>query len=116
MNFDITTEWSEADHVFVSRVKGLPGCAAHGATKDEARREAAIAAQLMLDAMNNFGEVPESFRQPVKRKKQKQRRKTQELEGKSIHASAGKRGSRRTAVRVTSKSASRKKKPTKKKA
>jgi len=52
--------WSEEDQSFIADVPELPGCMAHGATPDEALKNAQEAMQLWLDTAREFGDpIPE---------------------------------------------------------
>lgn len=56
--YRILVEWSDDDQVFIARVPVLPGCLAHGATAEDAAREAEVAAGLILDVMREDGKAP----------------------------------------------------------
>ncbi len=52
--------WSEEDQSFIADVPELPGCMAHGATPDEALKNAQDAMRLWLDTAREFGDpIPE---------------------------------------------------------
>lgn len=52
--------WSREDQVFVAEVPELPGCMAHGSTKQEALANADEAIQLWIDTAQEFGDpIPE---------------------------------------------------------
>ena len=52
--------WSDEDQAFVVDVPQLPGCMAHGNTKEEALKNANAAIQLWIDTAREFGDpVPE---------------------------------------------------------
>ena len=52
--------WSEEDQSFIADVPELPGCMAHGATPDEALKNAQDAIRLWLDTAREFGDpIPE---------------------------------------------------------
>ena len=58
--YEIIIYWSTEDEAYVAELPELPGCAAHGATQEEALANAKEAAQLWLDAAVEFGDpVPE---------------------------------------------------------
>lgn len=58
--YEIIIYWSAEDDVFVAEVPELPGCAAHGATPEEALGEIRQAMELWIAAANEFGDpVPE---------------------------------------------------------
>jgi predicted RNase H-like HicB family nuclease len=48
--------WSDDDHVFVAEVPELPGCIAHGDSKDDALANADEAIQLWIDTAREFGD------------------------------------------------------------
>jgi len=54
--FEVIIYWSEDDDVFVAEVPELPGCAAHGASHQEALREADEAIALWLETAREFGD------------------------------------------------------------
>lgn len=54
--YEVTLSWSDADDAFVARVPELPGCMAHGATREEASKHIAEAMQLWLDTAREFGD------------------------------------------------------------
>ncbi len=59
--YRIVVEWSSEDEAFVARVPALAPCAAHGDTADEAVREALIAAEAVLEVMEQDNqEIPPS--------------------------------------------------------
>jgi antitoxin HicB len=49
--YRIVVEWSDEDRAFVARVPALPGCTAHGASAEEATREAEHMAALALEVL-----------------------------------------------------------------
>jgi antitoxin HicB len=55
--YRIAVEWSDEDNAFVARVLALPGCAAHGATPEQATREAVVAARGIIESMSAHGEA-----------------------------------------------------------
>lgn len=54
--YKATIDWSDADGVYVAEAPELPGCMAHGATRDEARERIAEAMALWLDTAREFGD------------------------------------------------------------
>lgn len=50
MHYTLIIAWSEEDGAFVVSVPELPGCQTHGATYQEAARNAELAIQAWLDA------------------------------------------------------------------
>jgi len=52
--------WSNEDSAFIAEVPELPGCIAHGASREEALANANEAIQLWLDTAKEFGDqIPE---------------------------------------------------------
>ncbi len=52
--------WSNKDSAFIAEVPELPGCIAHGASREEALANANEAIQLWLDTAKEFGDqIPE---------------------------------------------------------
>ena len=59
--YRIVVGWSTEDRAFVARVPALAPCAAHGDTADEAVREAIVAAEAVLEVMEQDNqEIPPS--------------------------------------------------------
>ncbi len=54
--YKIEILYSATDGCYVARVPSLRGCAAHGATPEEAAAEARVAAGAMLDTMKEHGD------------------------------------------------------------
>ena len=48
--------WSAEDEVFVADIPELPGCMAHGTTREEALDNAKAAEHLWLDTAREFGD------------------------------------------------------------
>jgi predicted RNase H-like HicB family nuclease len=58
--YEVIIYWSSEDNCFVADVPELPGCAAHGATQEDALANAQSAIQLWLDTAREFGDsIPE---------------------------------------------------------
>ncbi len=58
--YEIIIYWSGEDQVYVAEVPELPGCAAHGASPEEALTQVNTAMGLWLDTAREFGEpIPE---------------------------------------------------------
>ena len=58
--YEVIIYWSSEDSAFVAEAPELPGCAAHGVTREEALAQAQVAIQLWLDTAKEFGDpVPE---------------------------------------------------------
>ena len=60
--------WSDEDRAFVAEVPELPGCMAHGDTREAALRQAGDAVRLQIDAAREFGDPvpPPRGRRPVR--------------------------------------------------
>ena len=57
---EIIIFWSKEDGVFVADIPELPGCVAHGRTREDALKNAEIAARLWVSTAVEFGDqVPE---------------------------------------------------------
>lgn len=54
--YEAIVRWSADDGVYVAEAPELPGCMAHGATPEEARKRIAEAMQLWLDTAREFGD------------------------------------------------------------
>jgi len=58
--YEVIIFWSAEDEAFVAEVPELPGCMAHGATREEALANAKDAERLWLDTAKEFGDpIPE---------------------------------------------------------
>lgn len=58
--YEVDIYWSAEDDAYVAEAPELPGCLAHGATREEALANAQEAIQLWLDTANEFGDpIPE---------------------------------------------------------
>ena len=53
--YELIIYWSEEDQLFVAQIPELPGCAAHGATQQEALTNTQDAIRLWLDTDKEFG-------------------------------------------------------------
>jgi predicted RNase H-like HicB family nuclease len=65
--YKIEVLYSPADGCYVARVPSLRGCAAHGATPEEATAEGRVAAEAMLETMREHGDPippPDGSRRP----------------------------------------------------
>ena len=59
--YEVTIYWSEHDALFVAEAPELPGCAAHGATREEALAQAQQAIALWLETAKEFCDpIPEA--------------------------------------------------------
>jgi predicted RNase H-like HicB family nuclease len=54
-NYEIVIYWSDEDDVFVAEVPELPGCAAHGDSREETLRQAQQAIDNWLHAAREIG-------------------------------------------------------------
>ena len=58
-HYEIILYWSAADNAVIAEVPELPGCAAHGATQNEALQNVQDAMELWLDTARERGiEIP----------------------------------------------------------
>jgi predicted RNase H-like HicB family nuclease len=58
--YEVIIYWSEEDHAYVAEVPQLDGCAAHGASQEEALRNAQDAISLWIETAQEFGDpIPE---------------------------------------------------------
>jgi predicted RNase H-like HicB family nuclease len=58
--YEIIIYWSDEDGVFVAEAPELPGCVAHGSSREEALANANTAIQLWIDTAKEFGDpIPE---------------------------------------------------------
>jgi len=58
--YEIIIYWSNEDDAFIAEVPELPGCIAHGATTEEALKNANDAIHLWIETAREFGDpVPE---------------------------------------------------------
>jgi predicted RNase H-like HicB family nuclease len=58
--YGVIIYWSEEDQAFVAEVPELPGCGAHGPTKEAALASAQQAIRLWIDTATEFGDpIPE---------------------------------------------------------
>ena len=53
--YRVTIAWSDEDEVYVADVPELPGCRAHGDTREEALANAMEAMSLWLDTARELG-------------------------------------------------------------
>lgn len=59
--YRVALTWSDVDEVFVAEVPELPGCNAHGDTRENALKQVDEAIQLWIDTAQEFGDlVPEA--------------------------------------------------------
>ena len=54
--YKLIISWSDEDQVFVAEAPDLPGCKAHGDTKEQALANIKDAIRLWLDTANEFGD------------------------------------------------------------
>ncbi|MBI5877538.1 MAG: type II toxin-antitoxin system HicB family antitoxin [Chloroflexi bacterium] len=58
--YDVNIWWNEEDHIYVAEVPDLPGCMAHGRTRDAALAQVNDAMKLWLKTARELGrEIPE---------------------------------------------------------
>ena len=55
-NYEIILYWSDADRAFVAEVPELPGCMAHGDTREAALGHVEQAMALWIDTAREFGD------------------------------------------------------------
>ena len=53
--YEVIIYWSDEDQIYIAEVPELPGCIAHGDTREEALKEAGEAMQLWLDTAREMG-------------------------------------------------------------
>lgn len=59
--YKIDIDWSDLDEAFVASVPELPGCMAHGSSRDEALANAENAIDAWIDTAEEFGDpIPRS--------------------------------------------------------
>lgn len=54
--YEVIISWSDADDAFIGWVSELPGCMAHGATREDALRSVEEAMALWLAVAREFGD------------------------------------------------------------
>ena len=60
IKYEIILSWSDEDRAFVAEVPELPGCMAHGDTREAALRHVEQAMELWIDTAREFGDpIPE---------------------------------------------------------
>ena len=60
IKYEIIIYWSDEDAAFIAEAPELPGCAAHGATQEDALTNALDAIRLWIDTAKEFGDpIPE---------------------------------------------------------
>lgn len=58
--YDVNIWWNEEDRIYVAEVPDLPGCMAHGKTRDAALAQVADAMKLWLKTARELGrEIPQ---------------------------------------------------------
>lgn len=59
--YEIILFWSDKDQVFIAEVPELPGCSAHGNSREEALKNVESAIELWIETAAEFGDpIPES--------------------------------------------------------
>ena len=60
LKYEIILYWSKEDHAFIAEVPELPGCAADGATYDEALDQVTIVIREWIETARSLGRpIPE---------------------------------------------------------
>lgn len=54
--YEVSIYWSDADDAFVAQVPELPGCMAHGVSREEALMNAEDAIQAWIETAEEFGD------------------------------------------------------------
>ena len=58
--YEVIIYWSKEDDVFIAEVPQLAGCTSHGASQEEALRNAQDAIDLWIETAKEFGDpIPE---------------------------------------------------------
>ena len=58
--YEVILYWSNEDDVFIAEAPELPGCLAHGDTREDALKNIQDAMELWIDTAREFGDrVPE---------------------------------------------------------
>lgn len=58
--YEVIIYWSQEDDAFIAEVPQLGGCSAHGASQEEALRNAQDATDLWIETAKEFGDpIPE---------------------------------------------------------
>jgi len=58
--YEMILYWSYEDNVFIAEVPELPGCMAHGKTREQALKNVNQAIELWIDTAKEFGDrIPE---------------------------------------------------------
>lgn len=68
VEYSIFIKYDPSDQIFVASIPELPGCMAHGKTKEQALKEVEIAKELWIEtALEDGEEIPEPnlFSMPV---------------------------------------------------
>ena len=55
--YEVILYWCNADELFIAEVPELPGCMAHGATREEALSQVDEAMQLWIDTARECGDL-----------------------------------------------------------
>ncbi len=56
-NYSVIMEWDPEDHIYVVTIPELPGCMTHGASLEEAARQAKDAIESWIDGAREEGET-----------------------------------------------------------
>ncbi|MEX0661115.1 MAG: type II toxin-antitoxin system HicB family antitoxin [Balneolaceae bacterium] len=58
--YEIILYWSDKDNLYIAEVPELPGCSAHGRSREKALKNSARAIRLWVETAKEFGDsVPE---------------------------------------------------------
>lgn len=57
LKYQTSIVWSEEDNCFIASVPELPGCTAHGDTRDAALREIQTAMELWVETASEAGDL-----------------------------------------------------------
>ena len=58
--YEIILYWSDKDELFIAEVPELPGCSAHGNSREEALKNSGHAIRLWVETAEEFGDpIPE---------------------------------------------------------
>jgi len=58
--YEVIIYWSDKDNLFIAEVPELPGCQAHGDSRESALENISSAIELWLDTAKEFGDsIPE---------------------------------------------------------
>ncbi|MCD8370115.1 MAG: type II toxin-antitoxin system HicB family antitoxin [Clostridiales bacterium] len=59
-NYSVFLQYDDVDHIYVASIPELPGCMAHGKTREQAIREIGVACDLWIETASEMGiDIPE---------------------------------------------------------